>query len=413
MRKQPATFICPLVLFLLPVLYLLVIVARIPRAAADSPPEIGAHSTPDLPEYDTKYYRVYTDVDSDEVKEACIRMTKMAEEYHNRTSDFAGQITQRLPFYLFKSSDEYYAAGGMKNSAGVFNGSRLMAIGDKRYGRQIWHVVQHEGFHQFVHAVIGGSIPIWVNEGMAEYFGEAVFTGDGFVSGVIPAARLARVRKTLALSPENGGFKSLHKIKEMSHSQWNQELSLQNYDEAWSMVQFLAHGDGGKYQAAFGHYMGMLGSGQDPQPAWSSNFGDDDDAFEGRWRAYWQTLPPDPTSDLYAKATVATLTSFLARAFDQKQTFTTFDDFERAAEAGTLKYAPEEWLPPALLTATLRDLAVRREKGERFGLIAGSGMRSPTLTLSTEEGLHVMGKFTVSEGRVENVISTVSGGKPL
>jgi hypothetical protein len=413
MQKQPATFIRQLVLFLLLALFLLPIVARIPDASADSPLEIGSHSPPDLSEYDTKYYRVYTDVDPDEVKEACIRMTKMAEEYHNRTSDFAGQITQRLPFYLFKSSDEYYAAGGMKNSAGVFNGSRLMAIGDKRYGRQIWHVVQHEGFHQFVHAVIGGSIPIWVNEGMAEYFGEAVFTGDGFVSGVIPAARLARVRKTLALSPSSGGFKSLHKIMEMSHAQWNEELSLQNYDQAWSMVQFLAHGDNGKYQQAFGHYMGMLGAGQDPQPAWSANFGDDDDAFEAAWRAYWQSLPPDPTSDLYGKATVATLTSYLARAFDQKQTFATFDEFEQAAEAGTLKCSTEEWLPPALLTATLRDLAVRRDKGERFGLIPGSGTRPPTLTLNTEDGLHVVGKFTVSEGRVENVTATVSGGKPL
>ena len=413
MRTQPAIFIRQLVPFLLIILSMLAIVAPNPPAAADSPPEIGSHLPLDLPEYDTRYYRVYTDVDPDEVKEACIRMTKMAEEYHNRTSDFAGQITQRLPFYLFKSSDEYYAAGGMKNSAGVFNGSRLMAIGDKRFGRQIWHVVQHEGFHQFVHAVIGGAIPIWVNEGMAEYFGEAVFTGDGFVSGVIPAARLARVRKTLALSPQNGGFKSLHKIMEMSHAQWNQELSLQNYDQAWSMVQFLAHGDGGIYQQAFGHYMGMLGSGQDPRAAWTANFGDNDDAFEARWRAYWESLPADPTSDLYGKATVATLTSFLARAFDQKQTFATFDDFEQAAEAGTLKYSPDEWLPPALLTATLRDLAVRREKGERFGLIVASGMRPPTLTLSTEDALHVVGKFTVSEGHVEAVTATVSGGKPL
>ena len=125
----------------------------------------------DLKLYETRYYRVYTDIAPEQAKEACIRMTKMAEEYHVRTAEFAGDIRVKLPFYLFKSADEYYAAGGLAKTAGVFNGSRLMAMADPRVGKQVWHIVQHEGFHQFVHAVIGGEIPIWVNEGMAVWRG--------------------------------------------------------------------------------------------------------------------------------------------------------------------------------------------------------------------------------------------------
>jgi hypothetical protein len=392
-------------------LFMLCIVAPVLPAAADSGDAEKPHVLPHLPEYETKYYRVYTDVDPEEVKEACIRMTKMAEEYHNRTSDFAGQITAKLPFYLFKSADEYYAAGGLPNSAGVFNGTRLMAIGDKRFGRQIWHIVQHEGFHQFVHAVIGGAIPIWVNEGMAEYFGEAIFTGDGYISGVVPAGRLQRVRKTMELPAGKGGFKSLAEMMALSHATWNQELSLNNYDEAWSMVQFLAHGDKGMYQEHFARYMGMVGSGQDPDAAWTQNFGDDTAAFDARWRAYWQSLPASPTSDLYAQATLATLTSYLARAFDQKQTFSDFNAFAEAAEGGTLKSAPDEWLPPSLLASTLRDLAVRKQNGEKFVLAPMPGSRLPTLSLTTAEGLHVLGKFTLEDGHVEKVSVTMTGGK--
>jgi hypothetical protein len=246
---------------------------------------------------------------------------------------------------------------------------------------------------------------------MAEYFGEAIFTGDGFVSGVVPPGRLERVRATLEKSPQNGGFKTLRGMMALSHAQWNQELSVKNYDQAWSMVQFLAHGDNGKYQQAFGHYMGMLSGGQDSPPAWSGNFGDDDEAFDARWRAYWQSLPASPTSDLYARATVATLTSFLARAIDQKQAFDSFDSFERAAESGTLKSATEEWLPPSLLAATLRDLAVRKEKGEKFSLESVSGNRLPTLNCDTSEGLHIVGKFTLSDGHVDNVTATIVGAK--
>jgi hypothetical protein len=361
--------------------------------------------------YETKYYIVHTDVDPDEMKEACIRITKMAEEYHNRTSDFAGQIAQKLPFYLFKDADEYYASGGVPNSAGVFDGTRLMAIGDKRMGRQIWHVVQHEGFHQFLHAVIGGEIPVWVNEGMAEYFGEGIFTGDGFVTGVIPSGRRDRVVKTMALPAIEGGFKSMGAMMRLSHASWNQELNVKNYDQAWSMVQFLAHGEEGKYQPALGRYMGMVGRGQDPQEAWSQLFGNDAAAFDAQWRAYWKSLPASPTRELYARATVATLTSFLARAFDQRQAFASFDAFVAAAENGELKSSTAEWLPPSLLESTLRDVAVRRNNGQTFSLSPAVGMQLPELSCDLPEGLHLVGRFMLISGHVDKVIVSVSGEK--
>lgn len=317
---------------------------------------------PDLKLYETRYYRVYTDIDPVEAKEACIRMTKMAEEYHARTAGFAGDIREKLPFYLFKSADEYYAAGGLPKSAGVFNGTRLMAMADPRVGKQVWHYVQHEGFHQFVHAVIGGDIPIWVNEGMAEYFGEGIFTGDGFVIGVIPPWRLTRIKQTM----QSDGFKSIKSIMRLSHSTWNSEMNIANYDQAWSMVHFLAHGDGGIYQQPFEEYMNLIGHGRSSEEAWSLKFRNDSDGFERQWKAYWSKLPANPTSELYAKATVATLTSFLARASAQRQTFGDFEEFMRDAADGSLKCSPDDWLPPSLLAAASRDVAHRQATGETF-----------------------------------------------
>jgi len=72
--------------------------------------------------------------------------------------------------------------------------------------------VQHEGFQQFIHAAGGGHIPIWINEGLAEYFGEALFTGDGYVVGLIPPQRLARGKQRI----QQGQFKSLRKMMLMS-----------------------------------------------------------------------------------------------------------------------------------------------------------------------------------------------------
>src|SRR6267154_384999 len=76
-----------------------------------------------------------------------------------------------------------------------------MVIRDPRNGRiglETWQIVQHEGFHQFVYFVVGGDVPTWVNEGLAEYFGEGIFTGDGMVTGIIPMRRLKRVKAEIA-----------------------------------------------------------------------------------------------------------------------------------------------------------------------------------------------------------------------
>jgi hypothetical protein len=356
---------------------------------------------PPMREYDTRYYRVFTDVDDLQVREACLRITRMAEEYHNRTSDFAGQITQRLPFYLFKNSAEYFAAGALPKTDGMFDGSRLMAVGDK--GWRTWHTVQHEGFHQFMRSVIGGPLPMWVDEGMAEYFGEAIFTGDGFVSGIIPPRRLARIKSTLALSEQDGGFKSVHEMLDLSRQDWNKQMSLPNYDQAWSMVQFLAHGDNGKYRQPFVQFMGLVSRGSGSRTAFTEIFGDDDTAFEKRWREYWTSLPQSPTSNLYAHATVAILTSYLARSFDQQQRFASFSAFISAAEAGQLKSAPVEWLPPTLLEAVLRDVAVRRQNGEKFDLVLPKGTHFPAITCVTSRGLQVVGSFTLKESQVGKI----------
>src|SRR5438874_8794253 len=190
-----------------------------------------AWAEPQLQVYEGRYYVIHTDLTGDELREAELRMTKMAEEYRNRTRDFSGTIGHKFPFFLYREPDDYYAAGGMKGSAGYFdpNNDTLMAIAGEKTGSTTWYVIQHEGFHQFARAVIGGELPIWVNEGLADYFGEGVFTGDGFVTGVIPQARLERVREQI----QGKQFRSIKEMMLLKQSAWNKELKQSNYDQAW------------------------------------------------------------------------------------------------------------------------------------------------------------------------------------
>jgi hypothetical protein len=313
----------------------------------------------------TKYYQLITDVSPDEAREAAVRMDAMAEEYHQRTRDFSGVIRQRLPLYLFRTKEDYLAAGGLPGSAGMYvSDGRLLAVGGDHLDDRTWHIVQHEGFHQFAAAVIGGERPPWLNEGLAEYFGEALFTGDGFITGVIPNWRMQRVRSEMAAKK----FMPLDRFMQLGQDQWNADINALNYDEAWSLVQFLAHGEDGRYQHAFASLLIALSKNKPFPDAWRMTMGSTN-GLEDRWQQEWSRLPENPTQDLYVQATVARLTSFLARAAFQQQQFADFDDFLAYARNGSLKSSPDQWLPPRLLTDATTDADDLVKSGAVWSLV--------------------------------------------
>lgn len=354
---------------------------------------VGA-AQPDMPRYDTPYYVIYSDLNIDAVRETTIRVTAMAEEYHQRMAGFGGVIRKKLPFYLFSQPEDYYKAGGMIGSSGVFNGQRLMAIATPGRGGSTWHVVQHEGFHQFVQAVIGGNMPIWINEGLAEYFGEAIFTGDGFVTGLVPPDRLARLQKAI----RDDKTLPLRDIMLMSMRDWNGKLDIANYDQAWSMLHFLVHGENGRYQEALNGLINDISRHVRYEQAWKNNFGGNIESFQTKWKEYWANQPADPTAELRSKAVFAVVNSYFARATAQKQSFQTPQEFFAAAKDERLKLHQDDYLPPSLL----KDNLPKAPKLGQWAIQAQDG-KNPCLSCTLPSGKVLLGSYTIRNGQAEKV----------
>jgi hypothetical protein len=424
----------------------LAVAAQAPAAtkAAAKAAARPATSRPHLKAYPSRYYIVYSDLDAETVREAAARMTAMAEEYHRRTRGFAGTIHRRLPFYLFRGAKDYYDAGGMKGSAGIYDAGRqaLLALAAQGADERLWHTVQHEGFHQFADMVIGGELPIWINEGMAEYFGHGIWTGDGFVTGVIPPYRLQRVQEHI----RGQRVVPFEEMLRMTVQEWGDAVrdaprheddanavgpggsarrgdpnaperpaagkctqARVNYDQAWSMVHFLAHAEDGRYRKALVAMIGDVSGGRDWKASFQQRLGRNIEAFEKRYRQWWLAQKPDATQELYTKAVVAILTSFLARAVAGGQKFQDVEDFLRAARDGQLKCPKSQWLPPRLLNDALLYARLWRR-----GLSLEASGRIPKLVLQWGSQKTFTGSFTCSRGKAENVKVTVTRheGKP-
>ena len=368
--------------------------------AADGSKKAGETGPAKLVKYEIRYYVIHSDLDIDTVREAAARMNAMAEEYHRRTKGFAGKIRKKLPFYLFRSPADYLAFGGLEGSAGIFivrgGYAQLMAVASTGGGR-LWHVVQHEGFHQFAWFVISRRLPVWVNEGLAEYFAEGVWTGDGYVTGLTPHHRARRVKAMI----EAEEYLPFLDMVTMTSQQWNSKLSSRNYLQGWSMVHFLVHGEEGKYRKAFGKYINDVARGRDPETAFTRRFGRNTKAFRETYCRWWAALPADPTRDLHTQAVVATLTSFLARTRAARVKVDTIDEFFEAARAGKIqvdgKKHPKLWLPQSLLKKAL-------SKADGLGQwsLEKAGSRHK-LVLKQKDGTTFTGSYVLRPGKAPKV----------
>ncbi len=376
--------------------------------ARQSSPEVKPDHLPDgMARYESKYYVIYTDIPPQDAQEVAQRVTKMAETYASRTREWSGSIRQRLPFYLFRNHADYVLAGGPEKTAGVFLGTRLMGVAGERLDENTWHVIQHEGFHQFARLVmrgdLHGDLPTWCNEGIADYFGEALFTGDGFVTGIIPQFRLVRVRDAIRTQR----FRPMGEMLRMTYKEWNADVTTTNYDQGWSMFHFLAHGDDGCYQSAFAGYMMDLGRGVAPADAWSKRFGDDEKAFQRQYEQWWLSLPDNPTIAKYQEALTATFASFLARAAAEKQTFSTFEQFTSTARAGLLRAPKEDPLPATLLANALDDAdEFTKTNGMRWAIDVAHNRSPQIVCIGADGSRRMFATFKVRDSHVESVTTT-------
>jgi len=346
------------------------------------------------------YYVIHSDESRRILRQIWLRMNFVAATYERRLHRFfGGVVTQKQPFYIFRHRAEYLRAGAPHGSAGVFivgyRGQRLMADAGTKITHQMWHVIQHEAFHQFTYAMIDRFFPPWANEGLAEYFGEGLFTGNSFVTGWIPPWRLARVQWEI----KHHKLRSIRGMRHMPYSEWNDVLMGTNYDQAWSMIYFLAWANHGKYGHPFMRYMALYKQGRSANQAWRMAFGHDNGRFQKLWEKYWLDMPPNPTALLYTKVQTQALTNFLARACSLKQTFSSARVFFQDVANGSLKeyHLPDSrWLPQTLLTHAAR----RAPRMGSWHLTAG---RYPELICRMADGTRVIGEFRLSGHRIRKV----------
>ena len=284
----------------------------LPGVAMASDPSAPAQVVPQASWWDrtegtvrpSRFYAIRSDLDRTVTARYAALLDTMYGKYTSRLDHLRRRQADVLAVYMFARQQDYlntlrsrFGIDGT-GSGGMFfvspNGAGLAFFTERVPEEQVRHVIQHEGFHQVAWSFFANDLPIWVNEGMAEFFGMAEVLDGDVVIGQVDATALGSIQKAI----NEGRHLPLATMLNMSNEAWGANVrggdARLQYDQAWSMIQFLAYGDGGTYQRNFNLYLQHLNAGVPSLEAFGRAFGATGqqmvDAFEAKWREFVQGL---------------------------------------------------------------------------------------------------------------------------
>jgi hypothetical protein len=152
----------------------------------------------------------------------------------------------------------------------------------------LWRVLAHEGFHQFIGYEQGQQIPIWLNEGMAQYFETSFIIGSQFHVGQVSRSKLLYAQALIV----NKQAPPLSQL-----IQWDRATFYANanvaYPMSWALVYYLVNAHDERFgQSEFRRYMQDLKYGQDDIRSFQRRFGADIDHWQADFENYILRLQP-------------------------------------------------------------------------------------------------------------------------
>ncbi|UCD76473.1 MAG: DUF1570 domain-containing protein [Phycisphaerales bacterium] len=249
------------------------------------------------------YYWFKSDLTPSDAERLAVHLNLMHEEYARRLASLPERAPEKLNVLMFADRGDYVRTLRVRygvnaeGSGGMFfvtgEGSGLAFWTGSLPQRRIQHVIQHEGFHQFAYSRFGSDLPVWVNEGMAELFGQSMPVGRSLLVGQRNPRVLDEIKNAIELN-EHVTFRTM---LTMDQAQWSSAVkggkaSLQ-YKQAWSMVHFLVYAHSGRWRGDFERYLRFINHGYLSYDAFVKAFGTDDvESFEQRWKEYVLAAQP-------------------------------------------------------------------------------------------------------------------------
>jgi hypothetical protein len=240
-------------------------------------------------EHASAHYVVRSDLSVDRCRAYADHLEAMRSVYEEATG-LAAAPGKRAQVVIFNVPEGYYSyidftsGDRMENTLGLFSPwyGQMVLFEDAEQAETL-KVLGHEGFHQFLAGALPNGAPIWFNEGMAEYVGATrVEAGRVVQTGGLQEGRLSNLKAAMKYGWRARPFRDI--MRESQAEFYGADAPFK-YAQAWSMIHFFMHGEGGRHREALKAYIERLKAGDTAAEAFEAAFGAKDlDAMDAAWR---------------------------------------------------------------------------------------------------------------------------------
>jgi hypothetical protein len=181
---------------------------------------------------------VTTDLDLRTARELSALLENSVARFQARLRPNLPRAAERARVFVFSGRLGYerYLAGALggsiENTAGVYHpGLRQLIVWNAPKRGELFETVRHEGLHQFLDSWLDDP-PVWLNEGLAEYYENAEFQ-RGAASEIRPRAQYLEL-----LVARGPAALDLAALLRATPAAFYEDPQL-NYARAWAFVHFL------------------------------------------------------------------------------------------------------------------------------------------------------------------------------
>ena len=359
----------------------------------------------DLRTLDSDHYIIHSDLDDDLTADLAHRMDVMFEEYSRRLCDFSPpQDAPKLEVYLFARRHDYMRLTGDRfpNTGGIFISSQnLLAVFLETQGRDgIRRTLQHEAFHQFAQAAIGGDIPVLLNEGIAQIFEEGIWNGRTFLIGQVPPSRVRQLQEDIRENrlTDFGAFINRSAAEWASNLRYK-PIAITQYNQAWAMTQFLIYATDErgrpKYRDRLLDMLRLIHAGEDGHSAFVEAFSENTAGFQNLFNEWAHNL--GPTAEATYAEHQAILADMLISLGAQGRQFADIGSFRRCLDDGgyRLQSSGSGNLQPG---AVFCDLAGRPMGPRQLYFAPAPGSAAPDIICHPADDLELRTHFLRGDG---------------
>ncbi|MHC5211589.1 MAG: DUF1570 domain-containing protein [Planctomycetota bacterium] len=210
--------------------------------------------------HETRHFEITSNLDQETIDLYADRL----ERYYKNFVDFwgitlsPGEIKGKPKIFLYRTPNDFHSVTGVaRNIGGFFSPVNVELHLPHKLDdpEEALDVLFHEGNHLLTFMIEPTfRYPIWMNEGMAEYYGTADIDEKGnFIVGGQQDGRIVLMRK----EQKDGNFRRLRDVLTTEQGQFN----AYDYAYAWSFVHFLMQSD--EYGKTFRGFFGNIANNRD------------------------------------------------------------------------------------------------------------------------------------------------------